>query len=319
MKRAHLLVAGAALMCTTLATHAYPTRPLRFIVPFPPAGGTDILGRVISQKLGERLGQQVVIDNRPGAAGTLGTGLAAKAAPDGHTLLLMTGSLAIAAGYYRNLPFDVMRNFDAVGQIATVSLVFVAHPALPAPSIRELVALAKAQPDKLNYASGGEGGVNHVPAELFKQMTGTRITHVPYRGAGPALNSLLAGETQLMVATLGSCLAYVRAGRLRALALAGAQRSALVPELPTVAEAGYPGYAADNWYGVVVPHGTPRGIVATLNREISAAMAGGAAREQFTALGFEVATSSPEDFSRYLASELAKWARVVKSAGLSPP
>ena len=216
----------------------YPARPVRFIVPFPPGGGTDIVGRVIAQKLSERLHAQFVIDNRPGVASVLGSAIAAKAAPDGHTLLLVTASFAIAAGYYKEVPYDSVRDFDAVGQVATAPLVFVVHPSVAVQSIRELIALAKAQPDKLNYASGGEGGINHLPAEMFKSMTGARMTHIPYKGAGPALTALIAGEVQIMIATVGSCLPQIRSGKLRALALGGARRSALLADLPTVAEAG---------------------------------------------------------------------------------
>ena len=298
------------------ASH-YPARPVRFIVPFPPSGGTDIVGRIVGQKLSEKFHQQFVIDNRPGAASMLGSGIAAKATPDGYTLLLVTASFAIAAGYFKQLPYDSVRDFDPVGQVATAPLVFVVHPSVPAHSIKELVALAKARPDKLNYASGGEGGINHLPAEMFKTMTGAGITHIPYKGSGPALTALLAGETQLMIATVGSCLPQVRSGKLRALALAGARRSALLPDLPTVAESGLAGYAADNWYAMVAPHGTPRATLRLLNREILVLIGSAEVRDRFAALGFEPAPSTPEEFAKYLPSEIAKWRKAIQEAGIA--
>src|SRR5258706_1581684 len=199
----------------------YPAHPVRFIVPFPPAGGTDIVGRVIGQKLNEKLGQPFIIDNRGGAAGTLGAAIAAKAPADGYTIMLATASFAISANFYAQLPYDSLRDFAAVSRIASGPLLFVVHPSVPARSIKELIALAKANPGKLNYASGGDGGINHLPAEMFNHMAGVRLVHIPYKGAGPALAALLGGEVQLMIATLGSCLPHVRSGKLRELAVAG--------------------------------------------------------------------------------------------------
>ena len=322
MVMACLPVLAAGFVATSHGAQAesaaaqYPARPVRFIVPFPPGGGTDIVGRVIAQKLSERLHAQFVIDNRPGVASVLGSAIAAKAAPDGHTLLLVTASFAIAAGYYKEVPYDSIRDFDAIGQVATAPLVFVVHPSVPVHSIRELIALAKAQPDKLNYASGGEGGINHLPAEMFKSMTGARMTHIPYKGAGPALTALIAGEVQVMIATVGSCLPQIRSGKLRALALGGARRSALLADLPTVAEAGWPDYAADNWYAMVAPRGTPRAILQLLNREIVSLMGGDDIRVRFATLGFEPAPSTPEAFARYLPIELVKWRKAIHVAGI---
>ena len=295
----------------------YPSHPVRFIIPFPPSGGTDIVGRVIGQKLNAALGQQFIIDNRGGAAGTIGAGLAAHAAADGYTIMLATASFAISAGFYKTLPYDSTRDFDAVGRVASGPLLFVVHPSVPVHSVRELIALARSSPGKLNYASGGEGGINHLPAEMFKNMTGVRMTQIPYKGAGPALTALLAGEVQLMIATLGSSLAHVHAGKLRALAVAGARRSSLLPELPTVAESGVTGYEADNWYGVLAPRGTPPSIIQLLNKEIVNAIGREDVREQFVALGFEPASSTPAQFANYVKSEIAKWGRVIKDSGIS--
>ncbi len=296
---------------------AYPSRPVRFIIPFPPSGGTDIVGRIVGQKLSEKLGQQFVIDNRPGAASTLGSAVAARAAPDGYTLLLVTASFAIAADYYKHLPYDPGRDFSAVCQIASAPLVFVVHPSVPAHTIAELIALAKAHPGGLNYASGGPGGINQLAAEMFNTMTGTRITHIPYKGAGPALAALLSNEVQLMIATLGSTLTDIRTGRVRALAAASAERTALLPDLPTAAESGLPGYAADNWYGIVVPHGTMREIIELLNQEMVAVLGSEDVRERFAALGFETVSSNPDEFEEYLASQIRKWGQAIKEAGIS--
>ena len=307
--------AGAAAGADA-ARPAYPSRPVRFIVPFPPGGGTDILGRILAQKVGDTMGQQFVVDNRGGAASLLGSELAARAAPDGYTLLLATASFAISAGFYRSLPYDPIRDFDAVGLIATQPLAVVQHPALPANSVQELIAHAKANPNKLNYASGGEGGINHLAAELLKRMTGVRMVHVPYKGAGPALTALLGGEVQLFIATLGSALPHVRSGKLRALAIASAQRSPTAPDLPTVAESGVPGYEAANWYGVLAPRGTPESVVAALNRQIGAALGDRTTAERLAAQGFEPAVSTARRFADYMKAEIAKWSRTIKDAGI---
>ncbi|MBI3935447.1 MAG: tripartite tricarboxylate transporter substrate binding protein [Betaproteobacteria bacterium] len=297
---------------------AYPSRPVRFIIPFPPSGGTDIVGRMIAQKFAEQLGQPFVIDNRPGAAGTLGASIAAKAAADGYTMVMVTASFSISASFYRNLPYDPVKDFDAVGLVASQPAVLVTHPSVPASSVKELIALARANPGKLNYASGGAGGINHLAAEMLKSMTGIRIVHIPYKGLGPALTALLAGEVQLMIATLGSSLPHIRSGKLRALALAGAKRSSSAPDLATLAESGVAGYEVDNWYGVLVPRGTPRGIIGVLNKRIVAIVGSEDVRERFAALGFETAASTPVRFADYLKSEIAKWARAMKDAGVTP-
>ena len=292
----------------------YPAHPVRFIVPFPPAGGTDIVARVIGQKLGERFAQSFIIDNRGGAAGTLGAAIAAKSAADGYTIMLATATFAISANFYKQLPYDSARDFAAVSHIASGPLLFVVHPSLPARSLKDLIALARANTGTLNYASGGEGGINHLAAEMFNHLAAVRIVHVPYKGAGPALTALLGGEAQLMIATLGSCLPHVRAGKLRALAVGGQRRTALLTELPTAIEAGLPGYAADSWYGLVVPRGTPSAVIDALNRQIIASLEVPDVRAQFVALGFEPETSTPAQFASYLKSEITKWGSVVKIA-----
>ena len=312
---AALAFAGATYACSAAD---YPSRPVRFVVPFPPSGGTDIVARLLAQQLTERLRQPFVIDNRPGAASTIGAQIAAKAAPDGHTLLLVTASFAMSASFYKSLPYDSVNDFDAVARVASGPLVVVVHPSVAASSIKQLIALAKAAPDKLNYASGGAGGINHFAAEMFKTMTGTRMIHVPYKGAGPALAALIGGETQMMVATVGSALAQVRSGKLKALATCGEQRTAILPQLATVAESGVPGYAADNWYGVLAPRHVPLATISELNRHIDAILKTDAVRERYVASGFESSPSTPVRFAQYLRAEIRKWKRVMSEAGISP-
>ena len=289
---------------------------MRFIVPFPPAGGTDIVARLLAERLGEGLSTTFVVDSRPGAASTIGSAIAARAVPDGYTLLMVTASYAIAAGFYASLPYDPVKDFDAVARVAAQPLVLVTTRSLQANSVGELIKLAKSMPGKLNYASGGEGGINHLAAEMFNTAAGTRIVHVPFKGAGPALTSLIAGETQLMIATLGSALEHVRAGRLKALAVGSAARSPLLPDAPTLAEAGLRGYEASNWYGILAPRGTPAPIIATLNRQVESVLRQQEAARRFEALAFDPAFSTPEVFARYLREEIVKWTRVIRAAGL---
>ena len=317
------LVAAAAgiLAWPLVGAHAtdagsgYPARAVRLIIPFPPGGGTDILGRVLAQKLGDSLGQPFVVDNRPGAASTLGAAIAAKASPDGYTLLLVTASYAMGASYYTSLPYDPVRDFSAVSLVASGPLIVVVHPSVAASSIRGLITMAKSAPGKLNYASGGAGGINHLAGELFNSMSGIKLVHVPYKGAGPALTAVMSGEAQLMVAPLSPSLPHVHSGKLRALALAGDRRSPAAPDLPTVSESGLPGYSADNWYGLVAPRNTPAHTIAQLNKHISTILATDEFRSQLLKLGFEPTRSTPEAMGAHLAQEVAKWGKVIKASG----
>lgn len=295
----------------------YPVRPVRLIVPFPPAGGTDIVARLMGQALTESFHQQFVVDNRPGAASTIGASIAAKAIPDGYSLLFVTTSYAISASFYRNLPYDPVKDFTAVSLIASGPLLFVVHPSLKADSIRELVALAKKMPGKLDYASGGAGGINHLAGELFNSLAGTQIVHVPYKGAGPALIGVMSGEAQMMIATLGSALPHVKSGKLKALAVGSVRRTAILPDLPTVAESGVPGYGAENSYGLLAPHGTPPLIVNLLHRQISETLSTEETRSKLLKLGFEPTAATPNEFNAYLKSEIDKWREVLKTAGLA--
>jgi tripartite-type tricarboxylate transporter receptor subunit TctC len=302
---------------TAQGAAVYPSRPVRFIVPFPP-GASDVVARIVGQKLSEQTGQQFVIDNRSGAASTMGAAIAAKAPADGYTIFFTTASFAISAGYYRNLPYDTARDFAAVGLIASGPLLMVTNTATPANSAREFIALAKAKPDALNFASAGAGSVSHLAAERFKTMAGIRITHVPYRGAGPALTDLLAGQVQLMFAPLGVLLPLVKSGKLKALGVPGEQRSALAPDLPTIAESGIPGYAAATWYGVLAPRGTPDNVIGRLNAQMVTVLKSAGMRDQLATLGIEPSPSTAKEFDVYLQSEIVKWTKTIRDANINP-
>jgi tripartite-type tricarboxylate transporter receptor subunit TctC len=298
------------------AAHAqYPLKPVRLIVPYPPGGGTDTLARLLTQKLGETLGQQVVLENRPGAGANIGTELAAKAPADGYTLLLSTIANAISASLYAKLNYDLARDFAPVTLLATTPHIVVVHPSLPVKSIRDLIALAKARPGQLAYSSSGSGTPSHLAGELFNTMAGVKMTHIPYKGGGPSVISMLSGETSAGFATTPSVLQHVRSGKLRGLAVTTDRRSPSTPDLPTVAEAGLPGYAAGSWYGLVAPAGTPRDIIARLHAETLKVLRLPEVKERLDATGFEVLTSTPEEYAAFTRSEIEKWAKVVRASG----
>ena len=304
------------LAAAASAAHAFPEKPVRFVIGFTPGGPSDILARAVGQKLAERWGQQVVVENRPGAGGNLAAEAVAKSAPDGYTWLLGNNSiLATNHALYRKLPYDPLKDFAPVALVAVQPNILVVHPDVPAKSMAELIALARQSPGKLNYASSGAGAAAHLAAELFKSMAGVDIVHVPYKGAQPALTDLIAGQVQLMFATSASVIPYVKAGRLRALAVTSAQRSPSVPELPTVAEAGLAGFEATTWHGVVVPSATPAPIVQKLNQDINAALKEKDLNERLGGLGAEVLTGTPRDFADYIAREIPKWTKVVRDSG----
>src|SRR5262252_5329595 len=307
----------AALCASALArADAFPEKPLRFIVGFTPGGPSDIIARALGQKLSETWGQQVVIENRPGAGGNIAAEAAAKSAPDGYTWLLGNNSiLATNQSLYRALPFDPQRDFAPVALVAIQPNILVVNPAVPATTVRELIALAKAKPGQLNYASSGSGAAAHLAAELFKAMTGVDMVHIPYKGAQPALTDVVAGRAQLMFATSASAIPYIKAGRLRALAVTTSHRSTTVPDLPTLSEAGVPGFEAITWHGVVVPRATPGPLVGRLNADIVKALEARDLRERLESLGAELAPGSPRDFADYIAREIPKWAKVVKDSG----
>ncbi|MFN2644097.1 MAG: tripartite tricarboxylate transporter substrate binding protein [Burkholderiales bacterium] len=307
----------ALALCLSLAAClAMAQASVRFVVGFTPGGPSDILARALAAKLSEARGQPVVVENRPGAGGNLAAEAVARSAPDGNTWLLGNNSiLATNAALYGRLPFDPLKDFAPVALVATQPNILVVHPSVPATSVAELIAFAKAHPGKLNYASSGAGAAAHLSGELFKAMTGVLMVHVPYKGAQPALTDVIAGQCQLMFATSASALAYIRAGRLRALAVTTAERSPSVPELPTVAEAGVAGFESITWHGVVVPAATPTVLVERLNREINVALGDPELRARLEGLGAEIAGGTPQQFSAYIAREIPKWTKVVRDSG----
>jgi len=316
MRRIAAALLIAAAFSGGATAQAWPEKPVRFVVGFTPGGPSDILARALGQKLAELWAQQVVIENRPGAGGNIAAELVAKSAPDGHTWLLGNNSiLATNQSLYAKLGYDPVKDFAPVALVAIQPNILVVNPNVAASSVKELIALAKAKPGELNYASSGSGAAAHLAGELFKAMTGVDMVHVPYKGAQPALTDVIAGQAQLMFATSASVIPYIRAGRLRALAVTTAQRSASVPELPTVSEAGVPGFEAITWHGVVVPAATPRPLVERLNADIVKLLRMRDLRERLESLGAEVAPGTPQDFADYIAREIPKWAKVVKDSG----
>jgi tripartite-type tricarboxylate transporter receptor subunit TctC len=298
---------------------AYPDKPVRFVVPFTPGGSADIFARAIGQKLGEAWGQQVVIDNRGGSAGIIGSEIVAKAPPDGHTLMLgITANVAINPGLFPRLSYDPVRDFAPVTLIAAAPYVMLVTPSLPARSVPEFIALAKARPGQLNYASTGSGSAGHLTAALFASMAGVQLTHVPYKNIGSILVDMFAGRIEMMFVGLVSAQPHVKAQKLRAIGISGARRSPLMPELPTVAEAGVRGFEVTGWYGVFVPARTPPPIVAKLNADIVRILKLPDVSERFAAEGAELVGDTPAQFSAYIAGEIAKWSRVVKLSGARP-
>ncbi len=306
----------SSLVQTALAQN-YPAKPVRVIAASSPGSAVDIVARIIAQKLGEQLGQQVIVDNRAGAGGNLGAEIAAKAAPDGYTMFMGTPAHAINSGLYRKLNYDLVRDFAPVGQVTSGQYVIVVHPSLPVKSVKELTALARAKPGQLNFASAGSGNATHLAGELFKSLARVNLVHVPYKGSGPALTDLVGGQVQLMFCNLTAALPHVKTGRLRALAVTGERRAAAAPELPTVIEAGVPGYVVDSWFGVLAPAATPRDIVARLNAELVQTMRAPDMRERLAAEGAEPVSSTPEQFAAFIKAEIAQWTRVVRDAKIS--
>jgi tripartite-type tricarboxylate transporter receptor subunit TctC len=312
--RAAFVAIGALLAATALA-QAYPAKPVKVVVPYPPGGPTDIVARVLSQKLAEQTGQQFVVENRAGAGGNIGAEAVARAPADGYTLLVATTAHAINPSLFKSLGYDLQRDFAPVSQLTGGPLVIVVNPSLPARNVRELIALAKSRPGGLNLASSGNGQSTHLSAELFNSMAGIRMNHVPYKGSAPALTDVIAGQADLMFDTMLSAMPQVKTGKLRALAVTSSTRSAAAPDLPTVAESGLPGYEAIAWNGLLAPAGTPKDVVAKLNAELKKALDTPEVKERFAAQGFGAAWGPPDRFATFLQSELAKWAKVVKASG----
>jgi tripartite-type tricarboxylate transporter receptor subunit TctC len=295
----------------------YPSKPVRVVVPFPPGGSTDILARVVGQKLAENLGQPVVIENRGGAGGNIGAELVAKSTPDGYTMLFSTsGIIVVNPHLYRKMAYDPIRDLEPVAMAATHGNLVLVHPSLPAKSIKDLIALAKAKPGQLNYGSGGVGTSPHLAAEMFKVMTKTDLVHVPYKGGNPSVTGLLSGEVAVMFASIPSVLHYARSGRLRPLAITSATRSAVAPDLPTVAEAGVPGYQVDIWLGAFVPSRTPGEVISRLNAGIIKVLTLPEVKARLEPEGFEPSAMSPAEFAKHIRAELPVWAKVVQAAKL---
>ncbi len=311
-----LLGSVLAVLAAGSQAQTYPSRPIRLVVPFPAAGTTDILAREVGQRLSATFGQSVVIDNRPGAGGNIGSDLVAKSAPDGYTLLMGTvGTHAINPNLYAKMPYDHLKDFVPVVLVASVPNVLEVTPSLPVHSVADLIRLAKAKPGQINFASSGSGTSIHLSGELFKAMAGVDMTHVPYKGSAPALTDLIGGQVQVMFDNLPSSLPQIKAGKLRAIAVTSAQRAPALPDIPTIAESGLPGFEATSWFGILAPAGTSPAIVARINADVNQWLQSPEAKEKLLAQGAAAAGGSPEQFGAYIRAETEKWAKVVKASG----
>ncbi len=311
------LKAGAVLLALTASAAAeYPDKQIRLIIPFPPGGSNDVVGRLVARHLSDALGQQVYVDNRGGAGGTIGTDIAAKAAPDGYTLLVISSAHTVNPWLYK-LPYDHAKAFVPIGMFGSGTNVLAVNPDLPVHSVKELIALAKAKPGELNYASAGVGSFQHLGGELFKLKAGVDIVHVPFRGGGPAMIDVMGGHTKIVFSSLIQTTPHIKTGQLRGLATGGAKRNPVLPDLPTIAEAGVPGYEANNWWGMLAPAGTPPAIVEKLNAAISKALDAPELQKQFEAEGASVVKMTPAEFGAYIDSETIKWGEVVKQGHIT--
>ena len=312
------LAAGLLCFSAFAAAQTYPTRAVRLIAHSAPGGTSDILGRIVAQKLTEALGQQVVVENRAGASGIIGVDVAAKSAPDGYTLLITQTSIAINPSMFAKLPYNALRDFAPITQLVAAPNLLVVHPSVPVTSVKEFIALAKAKPGLLLNGSPGQGTSPHLSAELFKIMTGIQLDHAQFKGAGMAIVSLLSGEVSVMFTTPPTAMAYLKAGRLRPLGLTTLTRIEALPDVPTIAEAGVPGYESVQWFGMLVPAGTPRPIIDRLHQEIARSLRAPDMRGRLTSLGLTAVGSTPEEFGAYMRSETEKWAKVIKTMGIKP-
>jgi tripartite-type tricarboxylate transporter receptor subunit TctC len=313
-----LLLAAMIGFPTDAIAADYPTKPIRLIVPFAPGGGTDLTARAIAQKLTEAWGQPVIVDNRPGANGTIGVEMAARSAPDGYTLTMITSSHSVNVSLYKNLPYDLIRDLAPITQATTQPYVLVTNPSLPVKSVAELIALAKAKPGALNYGSSGIGGLSHLSGALFAALAHIRITHIPYKGGAPAMAEVISGQIDMLFSTLLQSHAQIEAGKLRPLAVTTSRRSPAAPQLPTMIEAGVPGFQVAGWYGVLAPAGTPPAIIAKLNKEIVRILHLPEVREHLAADGSEPVGSTPDEFAAHIKSEVSKWRQVIVEADIKP-
>ena len=310
------LLAVAAVACATAHAQIYPDKPIRFVVPYPPGGGTDVIARIVQERFQRALGQPIVIENRGGAAGSLGTDVVAKAAPDGYTVLFTLSSHTINPSIYPKLPFNTVKDFEPIGTVASLPQILVANPQLPANTVAELIALAKAKPDSLSFASVGNGSPGHLAGELFKLRTGTKMTHVPYRGGGPAVTDVMGGQVPLLWVSIPAAAQFVKTGKLKALAVSTTKRSAAFPDVPTMQEAGVADFEVASWYAMFVPAKTPKGVVDKLNRALNAVVAQPEIRERLLAQGSEGVGGTPEALAKVVDAELVKWAKLAKEANI---
>jgi tripartite-type tricarboxylate transporter receptor subunit TctC len=311
-------ISVAALWCDPAAAQtaqAYPTKTVRVVIPWPPSGSNDMAGRVWAQKLTQVMGKPFIIDNRGGAAGTIGADVVAKSAPDGYTLMVHSTTHVGNPWLYKNLPYDTLKDFAPVGLLASQPGVLVVHPSLPVKTVKDLIALAKAKPKSLNFGSSGNGGLPHLSMALFEQMAGVSLIHVPYKGGGPAVTALVSGETQVMIATLASAITQIQSGRLRAIAVSGSERLKSVPELPTISESGLPGYDMDPWMGLFAPAGTPKDIIEKLNKETARVLQMPDVIQQLAMQGAEPRIMTPEQFAKRLTEDYEKYGKLIKLTG----
>jgi len=294
----------------------YPAKEVRVVVPYSPGGGSDVTSRILAQRMSESVGRQFIIDNRAGANGIIGTEIVARAPADGYTLLFVSSPHAVNPSMYRKLPFDTLKDFAPISEVAIASSIFVVHPSLPARTVREFIVLAKSRPGQIDYASGGSGGSPHLATELFKKMAGIDLNHVPYRGAGPALTDVVAGQVQVMFANSAPALPQIRGGRLRALGISSLKRSAVAPEIPTIAESGVPGYEAVTVFGLIAPANTPRSIIEFLNAEVHKAMRAREVGDSMKSLGEDVMLTTPEGFGKVVESDVKRWGELVRALNL---
>ncbi|MBX3651591.1 MAG: tripartite tricarboxylate transporter substrate binding protein [Burkholderiales bacterium] len=320
MKMTRNLILGAALLAATTvaAAQSYPQRPVRFVVPYAPGGSTDTLARSMGSKLSELLGQQVVVDNRPGANGDIGMTIVARAPADGYSIVLgYIANIGIGPSLYEKMPYDPVKDFAPITQVAGASNIFVIHPSLPAKNFKEFIAYTKANPKKVNFASAGVASVGHLTGELLNDMAGIDMQHVPYKGSGQAITDLVGGHIKVMISGMASTLPHVRSGKLVGIVTTGLKRTPATPDIPTIAET-YPGFESSSWFGVLAPAGTPRPIINRLNADIHKSLQDPAVAKRLAAVGFEITYGTPEQFAAYIQTEIKKWAKVVKASGAKP-
>ncbi len=310
------MLATLALIAPAAPAQPYPAKPVRIVVPLPPGGSNDVMARVVAEKLAPALGQPVLVDNRPGASGNIGTELVARSPADGHTLLMANTAHVINPSLFAKLPYDPIRDFTAIALMSSANFALVVHPSVPARSVKEFIAVARARPGAITFASAGNGAPHHLAMALLQSMARVELTHVPYKGAGQFVPALVTGEVTSVIGAINSLLPHVQAGRLRMLGMAGNRRAALLPDMPTIAEAGLPGFALDNWGGMLAPAGTPRTVVERLNGEIVRALRDPGVAQRLAAQGIELIPSTPQEFQSLMSAHLAKWAKVVKEAGI---